>query len=422
MHRPMWTLILLLVASPLRAPAQSPPPKAPTLPIMVADPAIVAEEIAGVYRRRPMAERIAIRVTTPTGTSERQSVLLHAEPAKPDPPVPVRLHLDLSRLELWLHGRDCTLTNRADPTTYFQVGVGEPASFDTLFREIRPIPLPQIAWCLGDPPTRPLGSMLGDVAWSTVQPKSASTSELVGRAESGEVKIVFDQATRRVRAFTARLPRGIVLELTCSPANGTPWTNWSPDLSGRTRVDALASLQSTAPTATIGQRLPSVAFITTNYEGWVLPKSSDREPLFVLFVRTGASGEAGPELHARVGTLIRAVRTRLPTGSEHGAAARLVLVGVLASGTTHPENLARYASAWIDVLHGPPAPPVWTTADWSLIAGAFVEADVVLHVVASDRKVIATVACDPSDDEKQVEDRLREALRKPQPPADPSKE
>lgn len=414
----MWSLVLLLAVSLVRAHAQSPPHKAPPPPT---DAAIVAEEIAGAYRDRPIAERISIRVTTPTGTSERQSVLLHAEPAKPDPPVPIRLHLDLSRLELWLHGRDCTLTNRADPTTYFQVGVSEPASFDTLFREVRPIPLPQIAWCLGDSSTRPLGSMLGDVAWSKVQPRSASTSELVGLAASGEVKIVFDQATRRVRSFSAHLPRGVVLELTCSPANGTPWTKWSPALGGRTRVHALASLQSTAPTAIVGQRLPSVAFITTNYEGWVLPKSSDHEPLFVLFVRTGASGEARPELHARVETLIRAARTRLPTGSDKGAPPRVVLVGVLSPGNTQPEELAKNASVWIDALEGPPAPPVWTTADWSLIAGGLVDADAILHVVAGDRKLLATVSCDPADDEKQVEDRLREALSKPQPPAEPSK-
>jgi hypothetical protein len=385
------------------------------------DPVIVAQEIAGAYRDRPIAERISIQVTTPTGTSERQSVLVHAEPAQPDLSPPIRLHLDLSRLELWLRGRECTLTNRGDASTYFQVNIPEPASFDTLFREVRPIPLPQIAWCLGDPPTRPLGSMLGDVAWTRVQPRSASTRELIGLAASGEVKIVFDQTTRRVRSFSAQLPRGVVLELTCSPSNGTPWTRWSPPLVGRTRVDSMALLQSTSPTAVVGQRLPSIAFFTTNYEGWVLPKSSDHEPLFVLFVRTGASGEAKAELQARVRTLMHGARIRLPAGSEKGAPPRLVLVGVLSPGNTQPEELAQSASAWIDALDGPPAPPVWTTADWTLIAGAFVDADVILHVVAGDRRVLATVSCDSADDEKRVEDRLREALSKPEPPGEPTK-
>lgn len=399
--------------------ASSPKPGAPSpMPTVPGD---AVDEVANVYRNGPIGERITIRVTTAAGPSDRRSVLLHSSWVKEDGEAPRRLHLDLARLQVWLDGSVGTVTNRADPTTYFQFTVPEPVSFDALFRDLRPIPLPQIGWCLGEAGNRPLGSMLGLVTWTSVQPRDAATSEVIGSAASGEVRIAIDNASRRIRAFSAHLPRDVVLELTCSPANGTPWTNWSPSLAGRTRVEALARLQSATPTATVGQRLPSIAYITTGYEGWTLPSASDSAPMFIVFVRSGASGEASPALRKKALAVIEAARAHIPAKAERGSAPRLVLAGVLAQGNTQPEELAKYATAWIEAMGDSPLSPVWTTAEWSLIAGGHIDADVLLHVVGTERKLVATISCDGECEAGDVGTRLREAIQRTGESGEPAK-
>lgn len=415
-NRLPWSIVALLALTPALAWAQVAPPKEPGSTAKAADPVAAAEDVARAYRGGALGERVSIRVTTSAGTSDRQSVLLHMS-AKEGDATGHRLHLDLSRLELWFDGQQCTLTTRTDPTTYFRVDIAQPPTFDALFREVRPIPLPQVAWGLGDPSTRPLGAMLGDVTWNSVRVSGPGASELVGKAASGEVKIVFDSATKRMRSFTAKLPRDIVLELSCSPANGAAWTNWSPSLTGRTRVESLAKLQSPAPTATVGQRLPSIAYITTGYEGWVLPSASDAAPVFVVFVRSGASGEASPALRKKALALIEAARAK----SDKGTPARVVLVGVLAQGSTQPEELAKNATAWIETMGDSPLSPVWTTAEWSLIAGGHVDAEVLMHVVGGERKLLGTISCDGECEAGEVGRRLREALLPATVVGDPAK-
>lgn len=419
-NRLPWSMIFALALTPALAWAQVVPPKEPGSTAKAADPVAAAEDVARAYRNGTLGERVSIRVTTSAGTSERQSVLLHRA-AKEGEASGHRLHLDLSRLELWFDGQECTLTTRTDPTTYFRVAIAPPPTFDAVFREVRPIPLPQVAWGLGDPSTRPLGAMLGDVSWTSVRASGPGATELAGKASSGEVKIVFDSATKRMRSFSAKLPRDIVLELSCSPANAAAWTNWSPSLTGRTRVESLAKLQSTTPTATVGQRLPPIAYITTGYEGWVLPSASDAAPVFVVFVRSGASGEASPALRKKTLAMIDAARAHVPAKAEKGAPPRLVLVGVLAQGNTQPEELAKNATAWIEAMGDSPLSPVWTTAEWSLIAGGHVDADVLLHVVGAERKLVATISCDGECEAGEVGRRVREVISPTRDVGDPAR-
>lgn len=408
--RLLWIMIVTLALTHAFAWAQVSSPKA-ALPLpLPSDPTQAVEEVAGVYRNGPIGERITIRVTTASGSSDRRSVLLHAARNKDESATRRRLHLDLARLEFWLDGTTGTVTNRADPTTYFQFSVAEPVSFDALFRDLRPIPLPQVGWCLGEAGNRPLGSMLGVVTWSSVQLRDSATSEIIGSAASGEVRLAIDNVSRRIRSFSARLPRGVVLELSCSPANGAVWTTWMPSLTGRARVESLIKLQSATPKATVGQRLPSIAYITTGYEGWVLPNADDATPVFVVFVRSGASGEVAPALRKETLSVIDAVRSHMHAKSEKGLPARLVLVGVLAPGNTQPEDLAKNATAWIDSMDNSPLSPVWTTAEWSLIAGGHVDAEVLLHVVGAERKLLGTISCDVDCEGSEIERRVREVV------------
>lgn len=420
--RPLhWTLACILALTSAYAWSQPTPPRPSSPPPLPADPSALVEEVAKTYRDRDIAERISVRVTNPTTTSAQRSVLLHSDPKKSESSTLRRLHLDLSRLELWLNGDDCFLTNRADSTTYFQTKIIEPISFDALFEDVRPIPIPQIGWCLGSDAHKPLGLLLGETTWQRLQPRDASSTEIIGSAATGEVRLIVDNASRRVRAFTAHLPRGVVLELTCSPASGTPWSLWSPNLAGRTRVYALSQLQSSTPTAIVGQKLPSITYITTAYEGWILPKSSDEEPLAVAFLKCGTSGEVADGLRARAIALLDIVRGSLQARSDKGTPQRLVLVGVLAPGNTQPEDLAKNASAWLDATPDNPLTPVWTTVDWSLIAGGHPDANLLLHIVGTDRKLIATIPCEDPCDPKTLAIQLRAALATSKPPTEPSK-
>jgi hypothetical protein len=266
-------LIAVLAALPYAwsgsQPTGEPPAEIESIPLT---PGLVIAGAQEAYRAGPVADRLAISVTSAAGRARSADVIVRIDATGDMPAFRLEFAESRSDASLVVSLSAGTLVaansgNENDRWVMENVGAG----LDEILSLLPPLPIPQLHLALGgafDHPT----PYTPDLAWESAETSQAQPPSdrvdivLRGRGPLGAVTALFDAQTLRLRSFEAELQGERTLSILSEPVEpGTP-ADWPITTVGRTLVADLSDLSLQRGPITPGQFVPDIGDNT----GWSL--------------------------------------------------------------------------------------------------------------------------------------------------------
>lgn len=226
--------------------------------------------LVDAYHRGPVADRVQIRVVPKNGNERRATALLRLDRGDAAGFRPRQLRLELGSLLIHADHAMLLAISRLEQRSCFETELAAGLKPEQLAGVMPPLPLPQIEIAFGDDAKlqRPL-LYVRDVTWNGIESKTLANKPMYlvkGTSRAGEVTVMIDQVTGRLRQFTAEITAAgsegqMRLEVSSTPLDAGDPQTWPLNSADRERVAALDLLGPRAGDLTIGQRFPALPIL-----------------------------------------------------------------------------------------------------------------------------------------------------------------
>jgi hypothetical protein len=260
-------------------PVQPPPSTHPVNPIAPPTTQSVLASLSTAYTWDPIAERIAYVVRDASGES-RSVAWLRLDRGDAQAGRPARFRVDLGRLSAYGEGDRLVavhaLNNQDAAVLHLPGGVTPRALHGALPRLV----MPQATWCFGERRENLAteGELfgIGAVRWREHAQKTddgprieGAIGDLSGEAQGGSIALLVDEATGVLKRLTLTLGSVELLADVERLPTEDP-ARWEIPHAARTVLGTLTALKALPAEVAIGDRLPTIGFLTDAMEGWSL--------------------------------------------------------------------------------------------------------------------------------------------------------
>lgn len=295
---------------------------------------------------KPLADRVAITFTSPTGESTRTVVTARwdtgNETRKP------RLRLSMGRLDIYASGGRLIATSRSDATTYYEAILPDPITPESIRLALPPIPLPHIQWCFGPSDQRTNSHPFG--AQATLQSKGDDGLEQFTTSD-GSLNVWNSGSPSRPRRIEFRNSHGATVNLALTPIDIKPDESWELSVEGRRKVESLAELRMDKAAPMVGRPMKDLGFTAPDFSDVSLADLLAPNP--TVPNPTAANPNA---THASILLVAQSTKDGMPveSTSQDLKAARNAIDAAVESLHTRDANADVRARVTITVLRGLP--------------------------------------------------------------------
>lgn len=387
------------------------------------DPAIIIEALREAYRAAPFAEEVTARVRV-SGRLRIDRIDIRADP-RPDTP---RLRLTLGDLDIAVTNQRLIAANRRDAATFVARDLPEGPLSTSVAAILPPVPLPQIELAFGEDPAfaNPL-PYLRDIRWISASQERGRAAAIdpsftvIGQGPLGQVTLVIDQRTSRLRALTATIARDeasptLDIELRCQPVSTPPpgdHDSWTIDTTDRRELPSLTDLRPAPRRLRPGDPVPDPSTYTTTMDvGTLLAPLTDHAnehapTLILILYLMPRAGENPIPIETAARHALHAAHDAAVTRLPHTTI--LSPVAVFGLSVFDPEAVRALGQRWSPVIdaqeHVPGVdvlPIRWTGFARDALLAHDPRARLVIACVAHDLTLLASAVLNPEADSETI--------------------
>lgn len=392
------------------------------------DPGVVIASLREAYRAEPFAEEVTTRVRA-AGRLRIDRIEVRGDASGES----ARAWLSLGDLDVAVHGGRLVAANRRDAETFVARTLDEGRLAKALGDVLPPVPAPQIELAFGDDAafSRPL-PYLREVQWTSATRQRGRVAAVddsitvLGQGPHGEVTLLVDPATHRLRRITTDIVRddgatAVEIELRFTALVPDDPATWLIQTAQRRELALLTDLRASPRLLRPGDAVPDPSTYTVGME-----ISSLLDPLrhhdhvgakhltmvLVLYVMPPARDDPAE--------IERTAKEALSAAHEIAVARRpaatiLSPVAVFGLSVFDPATVRGLGERWVDPIDpanreiGVDVSPIrWTGFVRDAVMAHDPKARLVVAHVDHDLTLLGSVVIDPRSDVETIRQRVRE--------------